>query len=58
MTMKSDEKVEEELTCSFKIDIRYQTNFDPSVQKGSFLTRCMIFQLKKYRRIAFHGTEE
>ena len=23
MAMKSDEKVEEELTCSFKIDIRY-----------------------------------
>ena len=58
MTMKNDAKVEEELTSRFKIDIRYQTNFDPSAQKGSFLTRCMIFQLKQYRRIAFHGTEE
>ena len=30
MTMKNDEKPEEELTCHFKIDI---VNFDPSTIK-------------------------
>ena len=30
MTMKNDAKIEEELTCQFKIDMRNLTNFDPS----------------------------
>ena len=30
MTMKNDEKSEEELTCQFKINMRNLTNFDPS----------------------------
>ena len=34
MTMKNDEKFEEELTCQFKIDIRSLTNFDLSTQKS------------------------
>ena len=29
MAMKNDTKIEEELTCRFKIDINF-TNFDPS----------------------------
>ena len=33
MTMKSDAKIEEELTCQFEIDIRKLINFDPSSQK-------------------------
>ena len=33
MTTESDTKIEEELTCRFKIDIRNFTNFDPSTQK-------------------------
>ena len=32
MTMKNDTKIEEELTCRFKID-RNLTTFDPSTQK-------------------------
>ena len=28
MTLKNDEKLSEELTCRFKIDIRNLTNFD------------------------------
>ena len=32
MTMKSDAKNEEELTCRFKIDMNF-TNFDPSTRK-------------------------
>ena len=34
MTLKNDEKPEEELTCCFKIDIRNLTNFEPSTQKS------------------------
>ena len=30
MTMKTDAKFEEELTCHFKVDLRNLTNFDPS----------------------------
>ena len=33
MTIKNDTKIEEELTCRFKIDIRNFTNFDPSTRK-------------------------
>ena len=34
MTMKNDTKIEEELTCRFKIDMRNFTNFDPSTRKS------------------------
>ena len=34
MTMKNDTKIEKELTCHFKIDMRNSTNFDPSIQKS------------------------
>ena len=34
MTMKNDTKIEEELTCHFKIDMRNLTNFDPSTRKS------------------------
>ena len=34
MAMKSDTKIEEELTCHFKIDMRNLTNFDSSTQKS------------------------
>ena len=30
MTMKNDAKIDEELTCQFKIDMRNSTNFDQS----------------------------
>ena len=33
LTMKNDTKIEEELTCCFKIDMRNLTNFDPSTQE-------------------------
>ena len=33
MSMKNDAKVEEELTCRFKIDMRTLMNFDPITQK-------------------------
>ena len=31
--MKNDAKLEEEMTCHFKTDMRNFTNFDPSTQK-------------------------
>ena len=34
MTMKNDTKIEEELTCRFKIDMRKFANFDPSTRKS------------------------
>ena len=33
MKMKNDAKLEEELICQFKIDMRNLTNFDPSTPK-------------------------
>ena len=38
MTLKNDEKSEEELTCHFKIDIRDLTNFDSSTGKSQKFT--------------------
>ena len=34
MRMKNDAKIEEELTCQSKIDIRNLTNFDSSTRKS------------------------
>ena len=34
MAMKSDTKIEEELTCHFKTDMRNLTNFASSTQKS------------------------
>ena len=34
MTMENDTKIDEELTCRFKIDMRNFTNFDQSNQKS------------------------
>ena len=33
-TMKNDAKIEEELTCQFKMNMRKLTYFDPSTQKS------------------------
>ena len=38
MTMKNDEKLEEELTCRFKIEMRTLMNFDSSTQKSQKFT--------------------
>ena len=34
MTMKNDEKIEEELTCQFKTDIGNLANFEPTTWKS------------------------
>ena len=64
MTMKNDTKIEEELTCHFKIDMNF-TKFDPSTRKvyfffsvGSLWPKYILFELQKYREVIFHDTEE
>ena len=34
MVLKNDAKLEEELTCRFKTDMKNYTNFDPSSRKS------------------------
>ena len=34
MAMNNNAKIEGELTCQFKIDMRNLTNFDPTTQKS------------------------
>ena len=66
MKLKRDTKFWEESTCRFKIDIRNLTNFDPSTRKvskililiGSFWAKYILFELKNYRGVIFHETEE
>ena len=38
MTLKDNEKSEEEMTCCFKIDIKNLTNFDSRTRKSQKLT--------------------
>ena len=38
MKMKNDAKIERELTCQFKIDMRNLTNFDVSTRKSQKFT--------------------
>ena len=64
MTLKNDEKSEEELTCRFKIDIRNLTNFYSSTWfskiytlMGCFWPKYVMFELKKYRGATFHDTK-
>ena len=65
MTLKNDEKSEEELTCRFKIDIRNLTNFYSSTWvwkiytlMGCFWPKYIIFERKKYRGDIFHETRQ
>ena len=65
MKLKRDTKLGEELTCCFKIGKRNFTNFNLSTQVskiftliGSFWANYVLFELKKYRGVIFHETEE
>ena len=56
MTLNSDAKFKEKLTCGFKYDIRNLVNFHPATQKSEnftlmdyFCPKYMRFELKKYR---------
>ena len=61
----SDVKFKEKLLCGFKYDIRNCMNFHTTTQKskkftsmGYFCTKYMRFELKRYRRVIFHDSEE
>ena len=65
MTLKSDAKFKEELTCGFKYDMRNLVNVDPTTQNLNISFRWALFVqsntrfvLQKYRGIIFHNTEE
>ena len=65
MKLKRDEKFGEESTCRFKIRIRNLTNFDLSIGNlkmftliGLFWANYRLLDLKKYRGVIFHETEE
>ena len=65
MTLKSDAKFKEKLTCGFKYDMRNLVNFHPTTQKteklvsiGSFCLKCTRFELQKLRGVIFHDTEQ
>ena len=48
MTLKSDAKFKEKLTCGFKYDMKDLVNFPKYIR----------FELKKYRGVVFHDTEQ
>ena len=65
MTLKNYERSEEELTSRFKIDISNLTNLTRALESlknlyfnGLLLTKSMLFELKKYRRVIFHDARE
>ena len=49
MTMKNDTKIEEELTCRFKIDMKNFTNFDQSTQKSKKFAINELLVTKLYK---------
>ena len=65
MTLKNDEKSEEELTCCFKIDKKefdefWLKNFKVSnicTLLGCFWPKYIMFELKAYRGVMLYGTE-
>ena len=64
MLLKSDAKFEEKPIC-FKND-KNLVNYGPSISKvskiwtliGHLYAKYITFDLKKYRGVTFHGTEE
>ena len=65
MILKSGAKFEEKLIFCFKNDKKL-VNFDPNTKKskkictltGPFSAEYTMFDLKKYRGVIFHDTEE
>ena len=65
MTLKSDAKFKEKLTCSFKYDMRNLVNFHATTRKsenftsiGYFCPKYMRIEVNKYRGVIFHYTEQ
>ena len=65
MTLKSDAKFEEQPTLSSKNDMRNLLNLNASSGKSEnfhfdvlLLSKCIMFEPKKYRWVLCHNTEE
>ena len=65
MTMRNDTKIEEELTCRFKTDMTNLTNLTRALKSlknlrfnGLLVTKDIMFELKQYRGVIFHDTED
>ena len=65
MAMTSNAKFEEKLTLGFKSGMKNLVTFHPTTQKsknltsmGYFCPKYMRFDLKKYRGVIFHDTEQ
>ena len=65
MTLKRDAKFKEKLTCGFKYDMKNLVKLHPITQKsenstsmGSFCPKYTRFELKKYRGVIVHDTEQ
>ena len=61
MTMKSDAKFEEKLTCGLENDMRNFTIFYQSTRQslmGSFYPKQKMYELKNYRGVMYHDNEE
>ena len=65
MTLNSDSRFKEKLTCGFKYDMRNLVNFHPTTQKsktftlmGCFCPKHMRFKLKQKRGVISHGNEQ
>ena len=56
MTLKIDEKFEEKLVCCFKNESLESLKMCTFI--GSYCAKHLTFDLKKYRRVIFHDTEE
>ena len=63
MTLKSDAKFKEKLTCGFKYDMTNLANSHPTTQKSenffsldSCCPKCTKFEPEKYRRVVFRDT--
>ena len=63
MTLESDAKFEEKLTCGFENNMRNLANFHPSTWKlglkigtfmGYFYPKLKIYELKIFRGVMYH----
>ena len=64
MTLKSDAKFKEKLTCGFKFDMRNLVNFHPITKKSKYFFLMCTFcpkytrlEFQKYKGVIFHDTE-
>ena len=62
ITLKNDAKLEEELICTLKNDLRNLAIFDTTLKictlMGFFWPKYIMFELKKYRGVMRHYTED